>query len=74
MHITFLLSSFRRNNTRLMCLSFDAFMVYNFGWMSVGYFLLSMLLGLGPHPMAGHFIAGTFCFVSAACRLVSNCV
>jgi hypothetical protein len=44
-----------------MCLTFDAFMIYQFGFLSMGYLLLSMLLGLGPHPMAGHFIAGMRC-------------
>jgi sphingolipid delta-4 desaturase len=44
-------------------LSFNAAMVYQFGAISVGYFLLSMLLGLGPHPMAGHFIAEHYVFV-----------
>lgn len=52
---------------RLMCLSFDAIMVYNFGWISVVYLLLSMLLGLGPHPMAGHFIAGSLLLFLDSC-------
>merc|ERR1712137_1344280 len=38
-------------------------MIKNFGAWSVGYLLLSMLLGLGPHPMAGHFIAEHYVFV-----------
>jgi hypothetical protein len=34
--------------------------VYFFTPTAVVYLLLSMLLGLGPHPMAGHFIAGMY--------------
>jgi sphingolipid delta-4 desaturase len=47
----------------VVCLAFDAFMTYQFGFISVVYFMLSMLLGLGPHPMAGHFIAEHYVFV-----------
>ena len=42
----------------ILCVAFDLVMIRYFGFISIGYFLLSMLLGLGPHPMAGHFIAG----------------
>lgn len=48
---------------RAQCLTFDGALVYCFGPRALAYFLLSMLLGLGPHPMAGHFIAEHYVFV-----------
>lgn len=38
-------------------LIFDFTIYYYWGAGSIGYLLLSVLLGLGPHPCAGHFIA-----------------
>lgn len=47
----------------IACITFDLLLMRYFGVMSVVYLLLSMLLGLGPHPMAGHFIAEHYVFV-----------
>lgn len=41
---------------------FDLFMVYTFGLWSAGYLLLSTALGMGIHPVAGHFIAEHYQF------------
>jgi len=45
------------------CLSVDAIFYYFFGGWALFYLLLSLFLGLGPHPMAGHFIAEHYVFV-----------
>jgi len=44
-------------------LSFDFFILFNFGMPALGYLLLSSLLGSGMHPVAGHFIAEHYVFV-----------
>jgi len=43
-------------------LSFDAAVIYFWGPYSMGYLLASTYLGMGLHPVAGHFIAEHFCF------------
>lgn len=42
---------------------FDAIIYYNFGAKALAYLLLGTLLGLGLHPIAGHFIAEHYVFV-----------
>jgi len=46
-----------------VCLSFDAALVHYCGPAALGYLLLSMWLGLGPHVFSGHFIAEHYVFV-----------
>lgn len=43
-------------------LSFDAMLVYYFGWGPVLFNVASTLLGMGLHPVAGHFIAEHYLF------------
>jgi sphingolipid delta-4 desaturase len=38
-------------------MTFNALIVYFFGWRAFGYLIAGTLLGLGLHPTAGHFIA-----------------
>jgi sphingolipid 4-desaturase/C4-monooxygenase len=47
----------------LIQLTFDAIIYYTLGWKSLAYLLLGTLLGLGLHPIAGHFIAEHYVFV-----------
>ena len=44
-------------------LAFDACIMYAFGGKALSYLLLGTLLGLGLHPIAGHFIAEHYVFV-----------
>lgn len=44
-------------------LSFDAAIVYFFGWKALVYLVAGTLLGMGLHPMAGHFIAEHYNFI-----------
>jgi len=44
-------------------IAFDAFIYYVFGWKALCYLLLGTLLGLGLHPVAGHFIAEHYVFI-----------
>jgi sphingolipid delta-4 desaturase len=41
----------------LYCLAFDGVVYYYYGVWPIVYMFISMVIGLGPHPMAGHFIA-----------------
>jgi len=43
--------------------SFDAFLLYYFGGKFLLYLVASSLLGMGLHPVAGHFIAEHYMFV-----------
>eukprot|EP00252_Welwitschia_mirabilis_P018006 TRINITY_DN40150_c0_g1_i1.p1 TRINITY_DN40150_c0_g1~~TRINITY_DN40150_c0_g1_i1.p1 ORF type:complete len:326 (-),score=46.94 TRINITY_DN40150_c0_g1_i1:182-1159(-) len=43
-------------------LSFDVFLIVNFGWRSFAYLILATFLGGGMHPMAGHFISEHYVF------------
>mmetsp|Transcript_45712 Transcript_45712/g.112040 ORF Transcript_45712/g.112040 Transcript_45712/m.112040 type:complete len:327 (+) Transcript_45712:3-983(+) len=45
------------------CLAFDAAWYYVFGAQALVYLFASIVLGLGPHPMAGHFIAEHYVFI-----------
>ena len=40
-------------------LTFDAAIFYFLGWKSFIYLLFGTLLGLGLHPISGHFLSGT---------------
>ncbi|XP_039125408.1 sphingolipid delta(4)-desaturase DES1-like [Dioscorea cayenensis subsp. rotundata] len=43
-------------------LSLNTYMVYFYGWKSLGYLILSTFVGGGMHPMAGHFISEHYIF------------
>ena len=47
----------------LIQISFDALIFYFFGVKSFLYLLLGTLLGLGLHPISGHFIAEHYVFI-----------
>eukprot|EP00929_Paragymnodinium_shiwhaense_P040599 TRINITY_DN21179_c0_g1_i1.p1 TRINITY_DN21179_c0_g1~~TRINITY_DN21179_c0_g1_i1.p1 ORF type:complete len:344 (+),score=40.78 TRINITY_DN21179_c0_g1_i1:97-1128(+) len=42
---------------------FDAALYYYLGWQAVFYCVFGTLLGMGLHPMAGHFIAEHYTFI-----------
>lgn len=44
-------------------IAFDSCIVYLFGVKALGYLILGTILGLGLHPIAGHFIAEHYVFV-----------
>jgi len=44
-------------------ISFDIMIIYLTGGRGLGYLLISTMLGLGLHPVAGHFIAEHYQFV-----------
>ena len=43
--------------------AFDAAIVAAFGWKALAYLIGGTLLGMGLHPMAGHFIAEHYTFI-----------
>ena len=43
--------------------AFDAAVFWSCGWQGLAYLVASTLLGMGLHPMAGHFIAEHYTFV-----------
>jgi len=43
-------------------LAFNAAIVYVCGWRSLLYLLICTIIGLGPHPICGHFIAEHYVF------------
>jgi len=42
---------------------FDLFILFTFGYKSLAYLALSLFLGCGLHPVAGHFIAEHYVFI-----------
>jgi sphingolipid delta-4 desaturase len=46
--------------------AFDAFVVYYFGWKALFYMIAGSLLGMGLHPVAGHFISEHYMFNETA--------
>jgi len=42
--------------------AFDALIVYTMGWKSLFYMVAGSLLGMGIHPVAGHFISEHYMF------------
>jgi len=43
-----------------IALSFDALIYYTMGWKALCYMFLSTVLGIGCHPMSGHFVGEHF--------------
>lgn len=44
----------------LINVAVDVFVLMTLGWKAWAYMVLCLVLGLGPHPMSGHFIAEHF--------------
>lgn len=47
----------------ISCIAFDTTIWYFFGIKGLMYLLMSTILGMGFHPMAGHFIAEHYTFI-----------
>jgi len=59
-------------------LIFDFIILYFLGWKSLIYLLCGTVLGLGLHPISGHFISGSklnsFVFEKLRCSLFQNII
>ena len=49
-------------------LAFDYAIYATCGWQGVAYLIASTLLGMGMHPMAGHFVAEHYTFINVRAR------
>lgn len=57
----------------LIELTFDAAIYYFLGWKSLVYLLFGTILGLGLHPISGHFISGKKIFTEENSSLFVSC-
>lgn len=53
---------FMDNMNTIVILTTDALICFFFGWRALLYLVLSTLLGMGFHPVAGHFISEHYVF------------
>lgn len=53
---------FMDNMNTVIILTTDALILYFFGWRALLYLVASTLLGMGFHPVAGHFISEHYVF------------
>lgn len=53
-------------------ITFDCMIYYLFGWKSLAYLMLGTVLGLGLHPVAGHFIAEHYVFIKGSFNYDKN--
>lgn len=49
----------------LVQIAFDLGILYTLGWRPLAYLLLGTVLGLGCHPLSGHFISEHYLFQTA---------